>query len=150
MQFIKIETKIFSTLQELGIGFVPYCPLGRGYLTGAINAQQRFLKPERRATLPRFEAQALKQNEPLVDLLRNWAKRKEASPAQLALAWTLAQQPWIVPIPGTTQYHHLSENNGATNVNFSAAELNEFNAAVSNIELTGHRADAFTESQIDK
>lgn len=144
------ETKIFSTLEELGIGFVPYCPLGRGFLTGEINAYQRFLKPERRATLPRFETEALKANEPLVDLIRLWAKRKDCSPAQLTLAWTLAQKPWIVPIPGTTQFHHLSENNGAVNVHFSESELSAFNAEVSKINLVGHRADAFTESQIDK
>ncbi len=144
------ETKIFSTLEELGIGFVPYCPVGRGFLTGDINAQQRFLKPERRSTLPRFEPEALKQNEPLINFLRSWAERKNASPAQVALAWTLAQKSWIVPIPGTTQYHHLSENNGAINVSFSSTELNEFNSEVSKIKLLGHRADAFTESQIDK
>ncbi len=144
------ETKIFSTLEELGIGFVPYCPVGRGFLTGCINAQHRFLKPERRATLPRFEPEALKQNEPLVDLLRRWAKGKDASPAQIVLAWTLAQKLWIVPIPGSTQYHHLTENNGAVSVSFSPAELNEFNSEVSRINLVGHRADAFTESQIDK
>lgn len=143
------ETKIFSTLEELGIGFVPYCPVGRGYLTGTINAQQRFLKPGRRSTLPRFEPEALAANEPLADFMRRWAKRKNASPAQIALAWTLAQKPWIVPIPGTTQYHHLSENTGATNVSFTVAEMNEFNAEVAKIKLVGKRGDPFTLSQID-
>jgi aryl-alcohol dehydrogenase-like predicted oxidoreductase len=143
------ETKIFSTLEELGIGFVPYCPVGRGFLTGDINPQQRFAKPGRRATLPRFEPEALKANMPLVHLMRRWAERKNASPAQIALAWTLAQKPWIVPIPGTTQYHHLSENNGAASVTFSSSELKEFNTEIAKIKLQGHRADPFTESQFD-
>lgn len=144
------ETKIFSTLEELGIGFVPYCPLGREFLAGSINPQQRFMKPGRRATLPRFEPEALRANMPLVAFVRRWAERKEASPAQIALAWTLAQKPWIVPIPGTTQYHHMSENIGARNVTFTAAELKEFNTDLAKIKLQGGRADAFTESQIDK
>lgn len=143
------ETKIFSTLEELGIGFVPYCPVGRGFLSGANNPQQRFMKPDRRATLPRFEPDALKANMPLVTFIRRWAERKNASPAQIALAWTLAQKPWIVPIPGTTQYHYLSENTGSINVNFTANELSEFNLELAKIKLQGARADAFTESQID-
>lgn len=143
------ETKIFPTLEELGIGFVPYCPLGRGFLTGAINPFQRFTKPDRLATLPRFEPEGLRANMPLVDYIRQWAERKNASMAQIALAWTTSQKPWIVPIPGTTQYHHLIENIGAAAVHFDPAELQEFNAGLDKIKLTGRRADAFTESQID-
>ena len=143
------ETKIFPTLEELGIGFVPYCPLGRGFLTGAINPFQRFTKPDRLATLPRFEPEGLRANMPLVDYIRQWAERKNASMAQIALAWTTSQKPWIVPIPGTTQYHHLIENIGAAAVHFDPAELQEFNAGLDKIKLTGSRADAFTESQVD-
>lgn len=144
------ETKIFSTLEELGIGFVPYCPVGRGFLAGGNNPQQRFLKPDRRATLPRFEPEVLTANMPLVAFVRQWAERKNASMAQIALAWTMAQKPWIVPIPGTTQYHHLSENTGASNLTFTKTELTEFNTELAKIKLQGHRADAFTESQVDK
>lgn len=144
------ETKIFSTLEELGIGFVPYCPVGRSFLAGANNPQQRFMKPDRRATLPRFETDALRANMPLVTFVRQWAERKNASMAQIALAWTMAQKPWIVPIPGTTQFHHLSENNTASSLTFSKAELLEFNTELAKIKLQGHRADAFTESQVDQ
>lgn len=143
------ETKIFPTLEELGIGFVPYCPLGRGFLTGAINPFQRFIKPDRLATLPRFEPDALRANMILVDYLRKWAECKNASMAQIALAWTTSQKSWIVPIPGTTQYHHLIENIGAAELSFNAAELREFNAGLDRISLKGGRADTFTESRID-
>ncbi|MBX6379390.1 MAG: aldo/keto reductase [Thermoflavifilum aggregans] len=144
------ETKIFSTLEELGIGFVPYCPVGRGFLAGDNNPQQSYPKSDRRAILPRFETEALKANMPLINYIREWAVRKDASPAQIALAWTLAQKPWIVPIPGTTQFHHLSENSKAAHVKFTQQELEEFNTGIAKIRIVGHRADAFTESQIDK
>lgn len=144
------ETKIFSTLEELGIGFVPYCPVGRGFLAGDNNPQQSYPKSDKRSTLPRFETEALKANMPLINYIREWAERKDASPAQIALAWTLAQKPWIVPIPGTTQFHHLAENSKAANVKFTQQELEEFNAGIEKIEIVGHRADAFSESQIDK
>jgi len=144
------ETKIFPTLEELGIGFVPYCPVGRGFLAGDNNPQQRYPKADRRATLPRFKTEALKANMPLISMVRRWAERKEASPAQIALAWTLAQKPWIAPIPGTTQYHHLSENAGAAHIKFTSNELQEFETELKAIKIQGHRADAFTESQIDK
>lgn len=143
------ETKIFPTLKELDIGFVPYCPLARGFLTGAINPYQRFAKPDRLTTLPRFEPNALKANMLLVKLVAKWAEQKNASPAQLALAWTTSQKPWIVPIPGTTQYHHLIENIGAATVSFTTEELRTFNAELSQIKIQGHRADAFTESQVN-
>lgn len=144
------ETKIFPTLEELGIGFVPYSPVGRGFLAGDNNPQQRYYKTDRRATLPRFETEALKANMPLLNMVRRWAERKEASPAQVALAWALAQKPWIAPIPGTTQYHHLSENAGAADITFTSNELQEFETELKTIKIQGHRADAFTESQIDK
>jgi len=144
------ETKIFPTLEELGIGFVPYCPLGRGFLTGTINPFQRFNNPDRLATLPRFQPGALSSNMVLADYIRSWAVKKNASMAQIALAWTTSQRPWIVPIPGTTQHHHLIENIGASAVDFSPAELEDFNSGLDKIILIGGRADTFTESQIDR
>lgn len=144
------ETKIFPTLEELGIGFVPYCPLGRAFLTGIIDGDTRFQKPDRRATLPRFTPEALKRNMPLVALVREWAQRKGVTPAQFALSWVLSRKPWIVPIPGTTSPAHLDDFLGAAPVRLSAWEMEEFDRACSGITLMGHRADAFTESQIDQ
>lgn len=144
------ETKIFPTLEELGIGFVPYCPLGRAFLTGVINENNRFQKPDRRATLPQFTPEALRHNMPLVSLVREWAQRKEMTPAQFALAWTLSRKPWIAPVPGTTNPEHLDDFLGGASVRLSEPELKEFDLACSRIPLMGHRADAFTESQIDK
>ena len=143
------ETKIFPTLRELGIGLVPYCPLGRGFLTGAINENSRFTTG-RLSTLPQFTPEALKHNMPLPNLIREWAARKHCTMSQFALAWLLAQAPWIAPIPGTTNPAHLDDFLGATSVSLSPAELREFESAYSKIKLMGHRADPFTESQIDK
>ncbi len=143
------ETKIFPTLRELGIGLVPYCPLGRGFLTGAINENSRFTTG-RLSTLPQFTPEALKHNMPLPNLVREWAARKNCTMSQFALAWLLAQAPWIAPIPGTTSPAHLDDFLGATSVSLSPAELREFESAYSKIKLMGHRADPFTESQIDK
>lgn len=143
------ETKIFPTLVELGIGFVPYCPLGRGFLTGAINENSRF-PTGRLSTLPQFTPEALKHNMPLPNLVREWAMRKNCTMPQFALAWLLAQAPWIAPIPGTTNPAHLNDLSGAASVCLSAEELKEFETAYSKIKLMGHRADEFTESQIDK
>lgn len=143
------ETKIFPTLRELGIGLVPYCPLGRGFLTGAINENSRFTTG-RLSTLPQFTPEALKHNMPLPNLIREWAARKNCTMSQFALAWLLAQVPWIAPIPGTTNPAHLDDFLGATSVSLSPAELREFESAYSKIKLMGHRADPFTESQIDK
>lgn len=143
------ETKIFQTLTELGIGFVPYCPLGRGFLTGAINENSRF-PSGRLSTLPQFTPEALKYNMPLPNLVHEWAVRKNCTMAQFALAWLLAQAPWIAPIPGTTKPAHLNDLLGSTSVTLSTEELNEFETAYSKIKLMGHRADEFTESQIDK
>lgn len=144
------ETKIFPALEELGIGFVPYCPLGRAFLTGAIGENSRFRKPDRRATLPRFTPEALKHNMPLVALVRAWARRKGITPAQFALSWMLSRKPWIVPIPGTTNAGHLDDFLGAAPVRLAAWEMEEFDRACSGINLLGHRADPFTESQIDR
>lgn len=143
------ERKIFPTLRELGIGFVPYCPLGRGFLTGAITENSRF-STGRLATLPQFTPEALKHNMPLPDLIRQWAARKNCTMSQFAIAWLLAQAPWIAPIPGTTNPAHLADFLGAVSVRLSPAELREFESSYAKIKLMGHRADAFTESQIDK
>lgn len=143
------ETKIFPTLRELGIGLVPYCPLGRGFLTGAINENSRFTTG-RLSTLPQFTPEALKHNMPLPNLVREWAARKNCTMSQFAIAWLLAQAPWIAPIPGTTNPAHLDDFLEATSVSLSPAELSEFESAYSKIKLMGHRADPFTESQIDK
>lgn len=144
------ETKIFPTLEELGIGFVPYCPLGRAFLTGAIDESSRFEKPDRRATLPQFTPEAVKHNMPLVTLVRQWAARKEITPTQFALVWMLSYKPWMAPIPGTTNSAHLDDLVGAGKIRLTAWEMEQFNKEYAAIELMGHRADAFTESQIDK
>lgn len=144
------ETKIFPTLEELGIGFVPYCPLGRAFLTGVIDENSRFQKPDRRATLPQFTPEALKHNMPLVALVREWARRKGVTPAQFALVWMLSRKPWIAPIPGTTNPDHLDDFLGAASVRLAGWEMEEFDRACAEIHLMGHRADPFTESQIDK
>lgn len=144
------ETKIFPTLEELGIGFVPYCPLGRAFLTGVINEDSRFKQGDRRWNLPQFTPEALKHNMPLVALVRKWAERKGITPAQFALVWMLSRKPWIAPIPGTTNPAHLDELMGAGTVRLSAWEVEEFDKEYARIDLMGHRADPFTESQIDK
>ncbi|WP_304129794.1 aldo/keto reductase [Phocaeicola plebeius] len=144
------ETKIFPTLEELGIGFVPYCPLGRAFLTGVIHEKSRFEKPDRRATLPQFTPEALKHNMPLVSLVRKWAERKNITPAQFALVWMLSRKSWIAPIPGTTNPNHLDDFLGAAHVRLTAYEMEEFEREYAQIDLMGHRADPFTESQIDK
>lgn len=110
------ETKIFPTLQELGIGFVPYCPLGRAFLTGTIDESSRFPKGDRPYNLPQFQPEALKHNMPLVYLVKKWAKRKGVTPAQFALIWMLSRKPWIAPIPGTTNPDHLDDFLGAASV----------------------------------
>lgn len=144
------ETKIFPTLEELGIGFVPYCPLGRAFLTGVIDENSRFKQGDRRWNLPRFTPEALKHNMSLVELVRKWAQRKGLTPAQFALVWMLSRKPWIVPIPGTTHPGHLDDFLGAGIIRLSALEMEEFDKEYAQIDLMGHRADPFTESQIDK
>lgn len=143
------ETKIFPTLRELGIGLVPYCPLGRGFLTGAIDENSRFTTG-RLSTLPQFTPEALKHNMPLPRLVRSWAERKQCTMSQFAIAWLLAQAPWIAPIPGTTNPAHLDDFLGGAAVSLTPEELEEFEREYGGITLMGHRADAFTESQIDK
>lgn len=144
------ETKIFPTLEELGIGFVPYCPLGRAFLTGTISEDSTFPQNDRRHNLPQFTPEALHHNMPLVALVRKWAERKGLTTAQFALVWILSRKPWTAPIPGTTNPAHLDELLGAGTVRLSAWEMEEFEKEYARIDLMGHRADPFTESQIDK
>jgi aryl-alcohol dehydrogenase-like predicted oxidoreductase len=133
------EEDLVPTLEELGIGFVPFSPLGRGYLTGTITATTTFDRADFRATLPRFTPEARKANQALVDLLTTIGKRKNATPAQLALAWLLARQPWIVPIPGTTKQARLAENIGAVSITLTADDLRELESAASKITVLGAR-----------
>jgi len=133
------EAEILPTLEELGIGFVPFSPLGRGYLTGAISASTTFASGDLRASLPRFTPEALKTNQALIDLLAKIAADKQATPAQVALAWLLAQKPWIVPIPGTTRLDRLDENIGAATLALTPADLRQIDDAASAIEIEGDR-----------
>ncbi|MGJ7536542.1 MULTISPECIES: aldo/keto reductase [unclassified Variovorax] len=136
------EKEILPLLEELGIGFVPFSPLGKGFLTGAIDAQTSFGAADFRSTVPRFAPQARQANRALVDVLAEIAARKQVTPAQLALAWLLAQRPWIVPIPGTTKLHRLEENAGAASVVLSPEDLKEIEAAVSGVQVQGDRYSA--------
>ena len=133
------EAEVLPTLEELGIGFVPYSPLGRGFLTGKVNENTPFDSTDFRNTLPRFTPEARKANQALVDLLGEIGKQKQATPAQIALAWLLAQKPWIVPIPGTTKLHRLEENIGAAAIELTADDLREINNAASKITVQGAR-----------
>ena len=133
------EEEVLPALEELGIGFVPYSPLGRGFLTGKMDENTTFDSADFRNTLPRFTAEARKANQALVDLLGEIAKRKKATPAQIALAWLLAQKPWIVPIPGTTKLKRLEENIGATEIELTQEDLGEIESAASEIEVEGAR-----------
>jgi len=135
----KPEHQVLPVLEELGIGFVPYSPLGRGFLTGKMNEHTTFDSTDFRNTLPRFTPEARKTNQALVDLVSEIARRKKATPAQIALAWLLAQKPWIVPIPGTTKLHRLEENIGAASVELSSEDLGEIESAASQIEVQGAR-----------
>src|ERR1700693_3843605 len=133
------EAEVIPTLEELGIGLVPYSPLGKGFLTGKIDEKTAFNSSDFRSTLPRFTPEALKANQALGDLLGQIGKRTEATPAQIALAWLLAQKPWIVPIPGTTKLHRLDENIGAVSVELTADDLRDINSAASKITVQGAR-----------
>ena len=144
------ETLLFPTLEELGIGFVPFSPLGRGFLTGAMDGKTEFDAKDFRNTLPRFSAENRAANQTLVDLLKRIAARNRATPAQIALAWILAQQPWIVPIPGTTKLHRLEENLGAMDIQLSAGNLNEIETALAQIEISGHRYPESAEKMVDR
>jgi aryl-alcohol dehydrogenase-like predicted oxidoreductase len=135
----KAEHEVLPLLEELGIGFVPYSPLGRGFLTGKMNENTTFDSTDFRNTLPRFTPEARKANQALVDLLGEIAKRKKATPAQIALAWLLAQKPWIVPIPGTTKLNRLEENIGAAEIELTRDDLREIESAASEINVQGAR-----------
>jgi aryl-alcohol dehydrogenase-like predicted oxidoreductase len=133
------EAEVIPTLEELGIGLVPYSPLGKGFLTGKINEDTKFDSSDFRNIIPRFTPEARKANQALVDLLGKIAERKKATPAQIALAWLLAQKPWIVPIPGTTKLHRLEENIGAVSVELTPGDLRDINDAASKITVQGAR-----------
>jgi aryl-alcohol dehydrogenase-like predicted oxidoreductase len=133
------EEEVIATLEDLGIGLVPYSPLGKGFLAGKMDENTKFGSSDFRSTLPRFTPAALKANQAVVDLLGRIAKQKGATPAQIALAWLLAQKPWIVPIPGTTKLHRLEENLGATNVELTPKDLRDIESASSNIRVEGAR-----------
>lgn len=133
------EAEVLPTLEELGIGFVPFSPLGRGFLTGKMDENTTFDSSDFRSSLPRFTPEARKANQALVDLLGTIAERKHATPAQIALAWLLAQKPWIVPIPGTTRLHRLEENIGAAAIALTPDDLGEIESAASKIKVQGDR-----------
>jgi len=135
----KPEEEVLAACEELGIGFVPFSPLGRGFLTGKIDANTTFDKSDFRNIVPRFSPEARKANQAMVDLLATIAERKKATPAQIALAWLLAQKPWIVPIPGTTKLHRLEENIGAVAVELTKDDLREIDSAASEIRVEGAR-----------
>jgi aryl-alcohol dehydrogenase-like predicted oxidoreductase len=137
--FKEPETEVLPTCEELGIGFVPFSPLGKGFLTGKINENTTFDSTDFRNIVPRFTPEARKANQALVDLLRRIAERKKATPAQIALAWLLAQKPWIVPIPGTTKLNRLEENIGAAAVELTSDDLREIDSAASKITVQGAR-----------
>lgn len=136
------EQEIIPLLEELGIGFVPFSPLGKGFLTGAINAQTTFGADDFRSKVPRFAAEAIEANEQLVSLLAALATEKNVTPAQIALAWLLAQKPWIVPIPGTTKLHRLTENLGAANLVLNAEDLRKIANALETVKIVGDRYPA--------
>jgi aryl-alcohol dehydrogenase-like predicted oxidoreductase len=144
------EAEILPALEELGIGFVPFSPLGRGFLTGKIDADTKFEANDFRNTLPRFSAEARAANQTLVDLIAAIAKRKLATPAQIALAWLLAQKPWIVPIPGTTKLNRLEENIHAASIDLSADDLADITRAADSVTIEGARYPAATQSMINR
>jgi aryl-alcohol dehydrogenase-like predicted oxidoreductase len=144
------EQEILPTLEELGIGFVPFSPLGKGFLTGAINESTTFDSKDFRNIVPRFSADARKANQTLVDRLGEIASQKSVTRAQIALAWLLAQKPWIVPIPGTTKLHRLEENLGAANVELTTDDLSQIENAVSGIEVQGARYPAHLQARVGR
>src|SRR6267378_2217378 len=137
--FREPEKEVIPSLEELGIGFVPFSPLGKGFLTGKISEDTQFDKSDFRNIVPRFTPEARKANQALVDLLAKFAQQKKATPAQIALAWLLAQKPWIVPIPGTTKLHRLEENIGAVDIQLTPDDLREIDSASSKIKVQGAR-----------
>lgn len=144
------ESKVFPTLQEFGIGFVPFSPLGRGFLTGKIDETTAFDSSDFRNTSPRFTPEARKANQALIERIARIAQQKHATPAQIALAWLLAQKPWIVPIPGTTKVHRLQENIGAAAIELSADDLREIASAASGVTVQGARYSEGAERMIDR
>lgn len=144
------EVEILPTLEELGIGFVPFSPLGKGFLTGKIDENTTFDKTDFRNIVPRFSEENRKANQKLVELLGEIAKQKEATPAQIALAWLLAQRPWIAPIPGTTKLHRLEENLGAVNIELTTSDINEIEPAFSAIPVQGERYPAKLQQRVGK
>jgi aryl-alcohol dehydrogenase-like predicted oxidoreductase len=144
------EAKVLPTLEELGIGFVPFSPLGKGFLTGKIDETTAFDSTDFRSTVPRFSPENRKANQAMVDLVTRIAARKRVTPAQVALAWLLAQKPWIVPIPGTTKLHRLEENLGAAAVELTENDLREIEAAASEITLHGARYSESSERMVDR
>lgn len=150
MFFREPEIEIIPTLEELGIGFVPFSPLGKGFLTGKIDEHTSFDKNDFRNSVPRFSEENRKANQALVNLLNTIAKEKKATSAQIALAWLLAQKPWIVPIPGTTKLHRLEENVSAANIALSVDDLKEINEALSTIEIQGARYSEQAQKMINR
>jgi aryl-alcohol dehydrogenase-like predicted oxidoreductase len=144
------EEEILRTLEELGIGFVPFSPLGKGFLTGKIDEATTFDRSDFRNTVPRFTPENRKTNQALVDLVRGIAEKKKATPAQIALAWVLARKPWIVPIPGTTKLHRMEENLGAANVELTPDDLREIENATAEITLQGERYSPGSQKWIDR
>lgn len=144
------EAEILPLLEELGIGFVPFSPLGKGFLTGAINADTTFDSKDFRNVVPRFAPEARKANRALVDLLGEIATRKRATPAQVALSWLLAQKPWIVPIPGTTKLHRLEENIGAAAVQLTTDDLGEIDNALAKVTIEGDRYPAHLQARVGR
>ena len=144
------EAQIIPTLEELGIGFVPFSPLGKGFLTGAINQDTKFDKTDFRSVVPRFSEENRRANQAMVDLVGKFAQQKNATPAQIALAWLLAQKPWIVPIPGTTKLHRLEENIGAVNVHLSPDEVRQLEIAASKIPIHGERYPESAQRMINR
>ncbi len=144
------EQEIIPTLEELGIGFVPFSPLGKGFLTGAINQDTKFDSTDYRNTSPRFSPEARQANQTLVDVIGRIADEKKVTRAQIALAWLLAQKPWIVPIPGTTKLHRLEENLGGASVELTPNDLNKIHDALSGIEVQGERYPAHLQKAINR
>ncbi|EHI97651.1 Pyridoxine 4-dehydrogenase [Clostridium sp. DL-VIII] len=142
MMWKKPEEELFPLLEELGIGFMPFAPLGKGFLTGAFNKNTEFTKGDLRSQLPRFSSENMEANKVLIDLIYKVAEEKSATPAQIALAWVLAQKPWIVPIPGTTKIHRLEENTGAAKIALTYEDLSKLNDALSKITVVGERYPA--------
>ena len=144
------EAEIFPVLEELGIGFVPFSPLGKGFLTGKINENTEFDKTDFRNTVPRFSEENRKANQSLIDAIEKFAGQKNATPAQIALAWVLAQKPWIVPIPGTTKLHRLEENLGAVNIELNESDLDELENLTKQIDVQGERYSEAAQKMINR